>query len=96
MCQLCVSTALSKNLTSGLPLNRRRFLKYASSIAATDYGPYSANTFAQNKSFADIIYRNGSIYPISGQNISVEALSVSNGKILGLGSIDKIMSRANA
>lgn len=95
MCQWCISTAISESLTSGLSTNRRDFLKFASTIAATAYGTYAGNAIAQSSNQADVIFRNGAIYPISGQNQKVEALAISQGKILALGSVNEVMGSAS-
>ena len=96
MCKWCISTAISKSLTSALPTDRRQFLKFASSIAASAYGTLSGSAFAQSSNQADVIFRNGSIYPIAGQNQKVDALAIRNGKIFALGSVDEVMGATNS
>ncbi len=53
---------------------------------------FHASLSAQDLERPDTVFRNGSIYPISGNATKVEALALRNGKILATGSIDHVMS----
>jgi hypothetical protein len=68
MCQWCISTAISRHFTSDLSGDRRQFLKFSSALLAAGSAAYSIPGMAQASGPADVIFRNGSIYPISGDN----------------------------
>jgi len=95
MCQWCVSTMISRHLTSDISSDRRQFLKFSSALLAASSAAYSIPGIAQASGPADVIFRNGSIYPISGDNKKVEALAIAGGKIQRLGSTRDIMNGAN-
>lgn len=95
MCQWCVSTMISRHLTSNISGDRRQFLKFSSALLASSSAAYTLPAMAQASGPADIIFRNGSIYPISGENKRVEALAIAGGKIQRLGSTREIMNGAN-
>ncbi|MDZ4056395.1 MAG: amidohydrolase family protein, partial [Polynucleobacter sp.] len=86
---------ISRHLTSNISGDRRQFLKFSSALLASSSAAYTLPAMAQASGPADIIFRNGSIYPISGENKRVEALAIAGGKIQRLGSTREIMNGAN-
>ncbi len=94
MCQWCISTVISEHLTSGISGDRRQFLKYSSALLASAT-TYTASSVAQSNQSIEVVFRNGPIYPISGENKLVEALAIGGGKIIKLGSTQDVMALAN-
>ncbi|MEN9944934.1 MAG: hypothetical protein RLY18_892, partial [Pseudomonadota bacterium] len=96
MCQWCISTVISEHLTSGISGDRRQFLKYSSALLASSAAAYAAPSVAQGNQPIEVIFRNGPIYPIAGDNKRVEALAIGGGKIRSLGSVSDVMRTASA
>ena len=96
MCQWCISTVISEHLTSGISGDRRQFLKYSSALLASSAATYTASSLAQSNQAIEVIFRNGPIYPIAGDNKRVEALAIGGGKIRSLGSVSDVMRTASA
>ena len=96
MCQWCISTVISEHLTSGISGDRRQFLKYSSALLASSAATYAAPSVAQSNQPIEVIFRNGPIYPIAGDNKRVEALAIGGGKIRSLGSVADVMRTASA
>ncbi len=90
MCMWCRKSAFSEHLTANFSDTRRKFMLFtgAGSITAA----FHASLSAQDTVHPDMVFRNGSIYTMSGKSQKVEALAVRNGKILGTGSLDQVMS----
>lgn len=93
MCRWCVPSEFSDHLISGLSSSRRKFMLFTGALAATAYG---TGLSAQPISRADIIFRNGSIYPMTQQSGKVEALAVRGSQILATGSVDEVMRLAGS
>jgi len=85
MCQGCVGNVFS--LFGGMRpgLTRRRFLAAAAGAAAI------APAFAASQEGADLVFRGGPIIPMAGDNRTVEALAVKNGKIAAVGAANAVM-----
>jgi len=86
MCRACVSSLIADKLTFGVSqpnADRRQFMAYA--VTAT-----AAAMTAPRKAFAadgaEVIFRNGTIIPMTRARHAVEALAIGGGKILGVGS----------
>lgn len=90
MCMLCRKSEFSEHLTANFSGKRRKLMLFtgAGSITAAFHGGLSA----QDVDRPDTVFRNGSIYTMSGNAKKVEALAVRNGKILGTGSVEQVMS----
>jgi predicted amidohydrolase YtcJ len=93
MCQWCVSSQIADRLTAGVPHNRRPFMAFTASFALVS----GTSVSAQAESAADVIFRNGPIYPMtSAGGAKVEALAIASGKILASGTTEEVMARASA
>lgn len=92
MCVWCTKSVISDRLTEGYKPSRRQFMAYAASMTAlvASGGNVAAATNA------DIILRNGVIYPMAGGAARAEAVAVSAGRVLAVGSNADIMPLANA
>ena len=96
MCRACLSSLISDHLTSGLwrgAPSRRRFLAYAVSAGAAS-AVMAAGREAQAADGADVIFRNGTIYPMTAGGRPVEALAIAGGKIRATGSASDLSSFA--
>ena len=85
MCRWCVNSQIAKRLTSGIFLaapSRRQFMAYAGVSAVAGM---TASRPARAAGCADVIFRNGVILPMTGQQEPVEALALGEGKILATG-----------
>ena len=91
MCKWCISTIISEHLTSGASSDRCQFLKFTSALLASTGMTYALPSAAQDNQSVEFIFRNGPIYPISGENKVVEALAIGGGKIKKLGSVQDVM-----
>ena len=56
MCQWCISTLISRHLTSELSSDRRQFLKFSSALLAAGSAAYSIPGMAQASGPADVIF----------------------------------------
>ncbi|WP_294540446.1 amidohydrolase [uncultured Rhodoblastus sp.] len=95
MCLWCGNSLIAESLTSGFPRsapNRRRFMAYAVSAGAamTAGGP------AKAAGGAEVIFRNGTVIPMTGQSRNFEALAISDGKILAAGSLLEVSALAGS
>jgi predicted amidohydrolase YtcJ len=87
MCRACVSSLITDRLTSGVwqaAPSRRQFIAYAVSAGAAVAAMTCHEARAANG--ADVIFRNGAIYPMTAGRRPVEALAVGGGKIVAVGS----------
>ena len=90
MCRACANSLITNHLTSGLwraPTSRRQFLTYAV------WGAAAAITVGREAHAADgveIIFRNGTIYPMTAGGRPVEALAIRGGKIVAAGSASDV------
>ncbi len=92
MCQGCVSNIFGSLGGMRPGLSRRQFLATAASVAAL--APAATN--AASMDGADLIFRGGSIIPMVGDNRTVEALAVKNGRIAAVGAADAVMGLKSA
>ena len=93
MCMWCRKSEFSEHLTAEFSDKRRRMMLFAGAGSVT--AAFHASLSAQSVEASDTVFRNGSIYTMSGKAEKVEALAVRNGKILATGSVDQVMSLAN-
>ncbi len=96
MCRACMSSVITDHLTSGLwraAPSRRRFLAYAVSAGAAA-ATMTAGREAQAADGAGVIFRNGTIYPMTAGGRPAEALAIGGGKILAAGSASDVSSLA--
>jgi predicted amidohydrolase YtcJ len=96
MCRACVSSLITNQLTSGLwkaAPSRRQFL-----ACAVWTGAAAAITAGREVHAADgaeaVIFRNGTILPMTAGGRPVEALAIGGGKILAAGSASDVSSLA--
>jgi predicted amidohydrolase YtcJ len=95
MCRACVSSFVTDALTSGVwqaAPNRRKFMAYAVSAGAAVAGLAGGKAWATNG--ADVIFRNGTIYPMTAGGQPVEALAIRGGEILPAGLASDISNLA--
>jgi predicted amidohydrolase YtcJ len=95
MCQACVSSLLTNHLTSGLwrvAPSRRQFLACAAWAAAA--AAITVGRDARAADGAEVIFRNGTIYPMTASRLPVEALAIGGGKVLATGSTSDVSSLA--
>ena len=98
MCLWCGNSLIAESLTSGFSrsaLNRRRFMAYAVSAGAAVAG-MTASRPAKAADGADVIFRNGTIIPMTGPRRNVEALAIGGGKILAAGSLPEVSTLAGS
>ena len=96
MCRACVTSLITNHLTSSLwrtAPSRREFLAYAVWTGAAA-AVITIGREAQAADGAEIIFRNGTIYPMTAGGRPVEALAISGGKILAAGSAADMSSLA--
>jgi predicted amidohydrolase YtcJ len=97
MCRACVSSLVPDMLTSGVwqaAPSRRQFMAYAVSAGAAVAGMAGGKVWAAGG--ADVIFRNGAIYPMTTEGQPVEALAIGGGKILAAGSASDVATLAQA
>lgn len=88
MCRWCTRSEMADRLTAGLTPTRRDFLAYAASFTLA---AAAGSTARADAAAADVIFRNGPIYPMrEAGGAKVEALAIGGGRILGLGSADEV------
>ena len=90
MCMWCRKSEFSEHLTAQFSGKRRQTMLFAGAGSIT--AAFHASLSAQDLERPDTVFRNGSIYPMSGNATKVDALALRNGKILATGSIDHVMS----
>ena len=98
MCLWCGNSLIAESLTSGFSRcapNRRRFMAYAVSAGAAVAG-ITAVRPAEAADGAEVIFRNGTIIPMTGQQRNVEALAIGGGKILAAGSLQEVSALAGS
>ena len=97
MCRACVSSLLTDTLTSGVwqaAPSRRQFMAYAVSAGAAVAGMAGGKAWAANG--ADVIFRNGALYPMTAGGQPVEALAIGGGKIIAAGSASDVSAFAQS
>ena len=97
MCRACVSSLITDTLTSGVwqaAPSRRQFMAYAVSAGAAVAGMAGGKAWAANG--ADVIFRNGAIYPMTAGGQPVEALALGGGKIIAAGSASDVSAFAQS
>ena len=97
MCLWCGNSLIAEKLTSGFAQtapNRRRFMAYAVSAGAA--ASLTASRPASAADGAEVIFKNGTIIPMAGQQRSVEALAIGGGKILAVGSAADVSALAGS
>lgn len=92
MCMWCRKSEFSEHLTAQFSDKRRRLMLFTGAGSITS--AFHASLSAQELDRPDTVFRNGSIYTMSGQSNKVEAMAVRNGRILATGSLDQVMSVA--
>jgi predicted amidohydrolase YtcJ len=86
----CKKSAFSEHLTANFSEKRRKLMLFSGAGSIT--AAFHASVSAQDLERPDTVFRNGSIYTMSGNAKKVEALAVRDGKIFGAGSVDQVMS----
>ncbi len=89
MCRWCENSLIADSLTSGLwglKAGRRQFVGYAVSAGAAAAASLIPSFPAIAASGAEIIFRNGAIYPMTAARVPAEALAIGRGRILAVGS----------
>lgn len=90
MCTWCSKSALSDHLTSGFTPSRRQFMAFAATATATAGTIFSAEAATS----ADTIFHNGAIYTMASGTAKAEALAISAGKIMAVGTRADMMALA--
>jgi predicted amidohydrolase YtcJ len=96
MCQVCASSLITDRLTSGVwrrAPSRRQFIAYAVSAGAA--AAAMGGREARAADGADVIFRNGPIYPMRAGGQTVDALAIGGGKILAAGLAADISTHAH-
>jgi predicted amidohydrolase YtcJ len=95
MCRSCISSLIADRVTfnrwNAAP-NRREFITYTVAAGAAITATAARNADAAGG--ADVIFRNGTIIPMTAQRAPVEALAISGGKILAIGSESDVLALA--
>lgn len=97
MCHWCGKSLIADRLTSGVSRtasSRREFLAYAASLGAA-VAAFDARDVANASAGADVIFRNGTVIPMSAQG-RAEALAIGGGKILAVGTAEQVSSVAGS
>jgi len=89
MCRWCQRSAVADRLTAGISANRREFMAYAASIAAIAGTGFSALAAGGS---ADVIFRNGPVYPMTSPGAKAAAVAVASGRIIAVGSEAEVMA----
>lgn len=90
MCSWCGRSPIADRLTSRFGRSapsRRDFLAYAASLGAA-VAAFDARDVANASGGADVIFRNGTVIPMSAQG-RAEALAIGGGKILAVGTVEQ-------
>lgn len=90
MCMWCRTSEFSEHLTAKFSEKRRRLMLFTGAGSITS--AFHASLSAADLERPDTVFRNGSIYTISGHSNKVEAMAVRNGKVLATGSVEQVMS----
>jgi predicted amidohydrolase YtcJ len=88
---------IAEKLTSGFAQtapSRRKFMAYA--VSAGVAASLTASRPANAADGAEVIFKNGTIIPMTGQQRSVEALAIGGGKILAVGSATDVSAFAGS
>lgn len=97
MCLWCGNSLIAEKLTSGFAQtapSRRKFMAYA--VSAGVAANLTASRSANAAEGAEVIFRNGTIIPMAGQQRSMEALAIGGGKILAVGSAAEVSALAGS
>lgn len=87
MCRWCTRSEIADRLTAGLTPSRRAFLAYAASFPLAA----AAASAARAETAADVIFRNGPIYPMAAADgAKVEAVAIAGGRIIALGDTEDV------
>ncbi len=89
MCHWCENSLIADSLTSGLwglAADRRQFMAYAVSAGAVAAASLIPSVPAFAASGAEVIFRNGAIYPMTAARGPAEALAIGRERILAVGS----------
>lgn len=92
MCMWCRKSGLADHMTSQFSRTRRRLMLFAGAGSITSAA--QARSMPTGREHADIIFRDGAIYPMSGVADRVDALLIRNGKIHSTGTLDDVMTMA--
>lgn len=92
MCHWCAKSEIAESLTSGLPTSRRQFIAFAASAVAAATSGFSAQAATR----AEVIFKNGQIYPLGSIQGRVEALAIGGGHILAAGTASDVMGLADS
>ncbi len=88
MCQMCAGSLFARKVKiddSLITASRRRFIGGAAAVGAA-IAALSGTRTARAADGAEVIFRNGTIIPMTPQQGPVEALAIGSGKILAVGS----------
>jgi predicted amidohydrolase YtcJ len=91
MCRSCISSLIADRVTFNhwdVPPSRRKFIAYTAAAGA------AATAMTAAAGGADVIFRNGTIIPMTAQQAPVEALAIGGGKILAIGSESDVSALA--
>ena len=92
MCLWCGSSRMADRLTAGFAPSRRQFVASAAAAAVAAGSGFSAHA----ADGAEIIFRNGPIYPMAARRGRVEALAIGAGHILAVGAAAEVMRLAGS
>ena len=90
MCIWCKKSGIADHLTSQFSTKRRQLMLFTGAGSLTS--AFQASSMAESSDDQDIVFRNGSIYTMSGQANKVDALAIRGGKVLASGSLDQVMA----
>lgn len=105
MCVWCSRSAVVESLTARLPASRRRFLAYSGGVAAgalltgcgvDDRTGASTKTAPDPAAPPDVVFRNGTVYPMTPGHSRAEAIALRSGKIQAVGGTDEVMAKADS
>jgi predicted amidohydrolase YtcJ len=96
MCRVCSSSLIADRVTfndSHVAPTRGKFIAYTAAAGAAVTALTAARTVAAAGG-AEVIFRNGTIVPMTGQQGPFEALAIGGGKILAVGSASDVSAFA--
>lgn len=85
MCHLCAGSLIARKVKIDSQTSRREFIGGAVAAGAA-IAAISGRSAARAADVADVIFRNGTIIPMTEHRARVEALAIAGGKILAVGS----------
>lgn len=98
MCRTCAGSLIAARVRLGdlqTPPNRRQFIAQTAAAAAS-VAAVGASQKARAAAGAEMIFRNGTIVPMTAQQPRAEALAIGGGRILAVGSVQDVSSLATA